>query len=234
MLSASATLSMTMAIAMSRPSPGWIAAPTPMLRPSMISSALVPPASTVTWSPRGLWRRWKRATARCCSAFSPASAPRWMKRSKPYTAAKPRTKPAAVPVSELSSRACGTIWKAMVAKSTPLAKPSASDMTRLDGCRHRAKAPPTGEAMAATPATARVRTRSADWEPPSRPCGHASLCRQRQSRVFAPALDEIPAEPAPGPQGRYSGAVFSPADRSTAPSASASRAAALPGRSGFC
>ena len=57
MLRASARLSMAMENPTIRARPGWMAAPTPMLRPSISSSAVVPPASTVTSSPTGGLRR---------------------------------------------------------------------------------------------------------------------------------------------------------------------------------
>ena len=55
---------------------------------------------------------------------------------------------------KLISSASGSISKQMVVNSTPLSKPSATDMNKVVGLCHSAISPPTGEASAAAPAIA--------------------------------------------------------------------------------
>ena len=55
--------------------------------------------------------------------------------------------------SDPISRASGTVLNAIVPSRAPPAKPSASDMSSVVGCRQIATRPPSGEAIPAAPAS---------------------------------------------------------------------------------
>jgi hypothetical protein len=117
-------ISITMAKANRRPNPGLTAKPMPMLKPSINSSALVPPAST------GAMPLMEASHLRVLLGLFAHKYAAVNEQIESVAAPKPTTNPPTARSNELNSNALGSILKVTVPSNTPLAKPTATDINR--------------------------------------------------------------------------------------------------------